>query len=95
MKPINSATILDQLLEWVYYFKQDKGRLPLSLEDLTKNSTKEEDDGDLEPVLTYFREKGYNILYKISEQKKGCFELSVQYKQDQPSRYEGNGEQQE
>jgi hypothetical protein len=28
MKPINTRTILDQLLEWIYYFKHDNIRLP-------------------------------------------------------------------
>jgi hypothetical protein len=90
MKPINSKTILSDIVEWVKDFEYENRQLPLSLYDLVNKPSKH--DRDLAGLLSFHRENGYTVTYKLSEDEKDVFELIVQYKEEEPCQYKGTVE---
>ena len=89
MKPVNSQSISKTLVAWIKDFKNDNGRFPSSLDDFINNKNPRH-DYDPGLMISCHKEDGYNIIYKLSDGAKPCFELSVQYKNDEPCLYKSS-----
>jgi hypothetical protein len=75
MKTIDTQSILETLVGWMYDFQKDHARFPASLKDFMENKTAKR---DYDPARTIRRnqELGYIITYSVTD--KDSFILFVQ-----------------
>jgi len=74
MKPINIDTVAKSIAGWVYDFKNDNDRFPLSLEDLAENKNPRHDYNP-KKIFELNQKLGFITDYILIDENK--FELTV------------------
>jgi len=74
MKPIVMDTVVKNIVGWIYDFKNDCGRFPVSLDDLADNKA-EKHSYNPRKALQLNQKLGFDTEYKLPENS--SFELTI------------------